>query len=258
VNTTFSEITEQQCAEIQASTFSEKSSWPDSAGKRAFDLGVALIGLILLSPLFLVAAIAVKLSSPGSILFRQVRAGKGGRKFVILKFRTMRVSNGRGGPTVTTIGDDRLTAVGRIFRRLKIDELPQLINVIRGDMSLVGARPKVPHHQIRTLQHRPGITGAASLAFRREEELLHGIPEHSLDDYQVHVLMPLKQELDDEYMRRATFFSDMAMLFKTVAGRGEAIDSKELRTFQHSLVSLNSALKMKAAAEPELSFRQAS
>lgn len=258
MNTTFSEITEEECAELPAPQVPERSPWPDSYGKRAFDLSVALLGLILLSPLFLAAAIAVKLSSSGSILFRQVRAGKGGRPFVILKFRTMRISNIRGGPTVTTVGDDRLTAVGRLFRRLKVDELPQLINVIRGDMSLVGARPKVLHHQIRTLRYRPGITGAASLAFRKEEELLHGIPEHALDDYQVHVLMPLKQELDDRYMRRATFFSDLSVLFKTVAGGGEAISGKELRSFQHSLISLNSALEMKAAAEPELSFRQAS
>jgi lipopolysaccharide/colanic/teichoic acid biosynthesis glycosyltransferase len=221
-----------------------------------FDLSVAVVGLILLSPLFLLAAIAVKLSSPGAILFRQLRAGRGGRKFVILKFRTMRVSKVPGGPSVTTLGDDRLTAVGRIFRRLKIDELPQLINVIRGDMSLVGARPKVPHHQIHMLQHRPGITGAASLAFRKEEELLHGIPGHALDDYQIHVLMPLKQELDDRYMRSATFFSDLMLLFKTVAGRIEAINEAELRSFQHSLVSLNSALQ--TASQPELSLKQAS
>ena len=256
MNTTFSEITEEDCVKACTRGTSEGSSWPDSAGKRAFDLSVALVGLILLSPVFLLATITVKLSSSGSILFRQVRAGRGGRKFVILKFRTMRVSKGPGGPSVTTVGDDRLTAVGRIFRRLKIDELPQLLNVIRGDMSLVGARPKVLHHQIRTLQYRPGITGAASLAFRKEEELLHGIPGHALDDYQVHVLMPLKQELDDRYMQSATFFSDLMLLFKTVAGRGEAISGKELRSFQHSLFLLNSALQ--AATEPELSFKQAS
>lgn len=258
MNTTFSETTEEECAELPEPQAQEGNPWPDSAGKRVFDLSVAGLGLTLLSPLFLAAAIAVKLSSSGSILFRQVRAGKGGRPFVILKFRTMRVSNAPGGPTVTTVGDDRLTAVGRLFRRLKLDELPQLINVIRGDMSLVGARPKVLHHQIRVLRYRPGITGAASLAFRKEEELLHGIPEHALDEYQVHVLMPLKQELDDQYMQHATFLSDLSVLFKTVAGRGEAIDGKELRAFQHSLVSLNSALTMKAAAEPELSFKQAS
>jgi hypothetical protein len=138
---------------------------------------------------------------------------------------------------------------------LKLDELPQLVNVLRGDMSLVGARPKVPHHQTHLLWYRPGITGAATLAFRREEELLCLLPGHALDEYQVEVLMPLKRKLDDNYMRKATFASDLLLLFRTVLGKGELIVDSDLRKSQQSLLSLNSALSVGVAgdglSEPE-------
>lgn len=214
--------------------------WADSAGKRLFDVVVATIALILVSPLLAITAIAVKLSSPGALLFRQIRMGKGGRMFVILKFRTMRETG--DGPSVTKIGDNRLTPVGRMLRKLKLDELPQLINVLKGDMSLVGARPKLPHHQRSPLKYRPGITGAASLAFRNEEELLHGVPENALDAYQVHVMMPLKTELDNQYMKTATFFTDLGLLFKTAFGRGATVGENELLQFHESLFSLDRAL----------------
>jgi lipopolysaccharide/colanic/teichoic acid biosynthesis glycosyltransferase len=230
-------------------------TWSASIGKRVFDVTVAILALVLCSPLLLIAAIAVKVCSPGPLFFRQTRMGRGGREFRIWKFRTMYVST--GGPAVTKAGDKRLTPAGRILRRLKIDELPQLINVVCGDMSLVGARPKVPHHQVHVLRYRPGITGAASLAFRNEEELLQHVPEERLDDYQVHVLMPLKRELDNHYMDRATFFTDLVVLFKTALGLGAGIDESQL-VFQHSLVALGSALSSKVPNQRNLKVKQAS
>jgi lipopolysaccharide/colanic/teichoic acid biosynthesis glycosyltransferase len=219
--------------------------WSGSASKRAFDFLVALIALLLLLPVLLLAAIAVKLSSRGPILFRQARMGKNGQKFVIFKFRTMRVQNAGAGPSVTRAGDSRLTSIGSRMRRWKIDELPQLWNVLKGDMSLVGSRPKVPRHQIHPLQYRPGITGAASLAFRNEEHILHRVAHDALDEYQVHVLMPLKGKIDSNYMHRATFLSDLRILFATAFGRGERIDHDSLSEFQDSLLSLDLALRVR-------------
>jgi lipopolysaccharide/colanic/teichoic acid biosynthesis glycosyltransferase len=188
----------------------------------------------------LFAAIAVKLSSSGPVLFKQKRMGTRGREFVIYKFRTMRAG---AGPGVTRKGDSRLTPIGGILRRLKIDEVPQLLNVLKGDMSLVGARPKLPHHQTYPLQYRPGITGAASLAFRSEEELLHHVTDCDLDEFQVEVMMPLKKYIDQTYMTHATFASDLRVLWATVSGQGERLDYEQLRSFQQSLLSLDAAVR---------------
>jgi lipopolysaccharide/colanic/teichoic acid biosynthesis glycosyltransferase len=216
--------------------------WSSSTHKRVFDFLVSLIALVLLSPILLITAIAVKLSSRGPILFRQARMGEGQREFTIYKLRTMRVDNAGTGPTVTKAGDTRLTSIGATLRRLKLDELPQLYNVLRGDMSLVGARPKVPLHQTYVLEHRPGITGASALAFRNEEQILYEVPHHALDAYQVHVLMPLKMQLDERYMRHATFSSDLKVMLDTLLGRGEPVDTDSLLHFQHSLLSLTDAV----------------
>jgi lipopolysaccharide/colanic/teichoic acid biosynthesis glycosyltransferase len=237
-----------------ASQCSNDSAWSDSQAKRAFDILVAATALLLSSPFILFTALAVKLSSTGPALFRQIRVGKNGRNFLIWKFRTMRVDS-ICGPSVTQAGDCRLTSIGGALRRLKLDELPQLVNVLKGDMSLVGERPKVPHHQTHLLWHRPGITGAATLAFRREEELLCLLPGHALDEYQVKVLMPLKRKLDDNYMREATFASDLLLLFRTVLCKGALIADSDLRESQQSLLSLSLAVGASAArgglSEPE-------
>ena len=129
-------------------------TWSDSKLKRAFDVIVAGAALLVLSPLILLTALLVKLSSKGPVLFRQTRVGKNGTNFKIWKFRTMR-TDCPGGPCVTKAGDERLTPVGGALRRFKFDEFPQLINVLRGEMSIVGARPKVPHHQTHFLRYRP-------------------------------------------------------------------------------------------------------
>jgi lipopolysaccharide/colanic/teichoic acid biosynthesis glycosyltransferase len=220
-----------------------KSCWSSSKRKRVFDFLAASAALILLAPVLVIIGVSVKLSSRGPVLFRQVRMGRGGREFVIYKFRTMRVDRATAGPTVTKAGDIRLTPIGALLRRFKLDELPQLYNVLKGDMSLVGARPKLPHHQIYPLKYRPGITGASALAFRNEEYILHKIPHHALDAYQIRVLMPLKKELDDRYMANATFLSDLKLIWDTLLGRGKSIDAEGFWKFQHALVSLNSSLE---------------
>jgi lipopolysaccharide/colanic/teichoic acid biosynthesis glycosyltransferase len=197
------------------------SPWCESRGKRLFDLIVALTAVIVTAPLMLALALAVRLSSPGPVLFRQVRSGRRGTEFVLLKFRTMRHES--AGRAVTQARDQRVTPLGRVLRATKLDELPQLINVLRGEMSLVGPRPDLPQFWASandaaraTLALPPGITGAASLRFRKEEELLAGVPEDQLTAYYVAVHLPAKAAIDLEYASRATLMSDCAILLKTV------------------------------------------
>jgi lipopolysaccharide/colanic/teichoic acid biosynthesis glycosyltransferase len=141
-----------------------------------------------------------------------------GELFTIYKFRTMEAHSQPKGLSVTRHGDRRITSVGRLLRRYKLDELPQLVNVLRGDMSLVGPRPKLPDHQHRQAQcmpFRPGITGAATLVFRCEEEMLRQIPEEQIEAFCKYKLTPYKTNLDYEYAERATFGSDLALMMRT-------------------------------------------
>ena len=188
------------------------SLWVHGRGKRAVDLAFASVALLLLSPLLAMIAIAVTLTSKGPVLFRQARMGKGGQPFTILKFRTMRVQD---GPLVTSRNDTRITGVGRWLRRAKLDELPQVVNVLRGDMSLVGPRPKISDHQMSELICKPGLTGAATLAFIEEEKMLVTVPEDQLETYVIDVLHRIKAEVDHEYALRSTFRSDLMLLFST-------------------------------------------
>jgi len=187
--------------------------------QRVFDLIVATIGLIILSPLLVVAAVLVGMSSPGGIFFRGQRVGKDGKLFQILKFRTMVENAAQVGPGITTAGDARITRVGQWLRRTKIDELPQLWNVVRGEMSLVGPRPEDPRYvalytedQRHILSVRPGITSPASIQFRHEEALL---PAGDIETY-IKLLMPAKIKADLEYLDRRTFWSDLVVLLDTV------------------------------------------
>lgn len=191
------------------------SGWTRSRAKRFFDVVLVVAALPLVAPVLLLVAIAIRLSTSGPILFLQKRAGRDGRLFSILKFRTMVHPSPAGKGSITTIDDEQITGVGRVLRYWKLDELPQLVNVLRGEMSLVGPRPRVPEQQMGRLRCRPGITGAASLAFAREEVLLAGIPREQLDGYYASRVLPLKQQLDDAYMVRATFLSDLKLLVKT-------------------------------------------
>lgn len=189
--------------------------------KRVIDLTVSAIVLLLAFPFLLAAALAVRLSSPGPILFRQRRVGRDGCVFEILKFRTMRVA--QDTTNAITIGrDPRITLVGHFLRQSKIDELPQLVNVLRGDMSLVGPRPEVPHyvelypHDLRRkiLSVRPGITDRASIKYRNEAELLAHQPDP--DGYYRSVIMPDKLQLAAHYADRVSVAEDIRVIIDTL------------------------------------------
>lgn len=189
---------------------------------RAFDMTAAALGLVVLSPLFVVLALLVRFTSPGPAFFQQERVGMHGRTFRMLKFRSMRQDAEALGGQLTVGADPRVTRVGSVLRRYKLDELPQLINVVRGDMALVGPRPEVPRYvalydarQRRVLEVRPGVTDPASIAYREESELLSSSsdPEATYVDS----IMPHKLELNLEYLRRRTLVSDIGILFATLA-----------------------------------------
>jgi lipopolysaccharide/colanic/teichoic acid biosynthesis glycosyltransferase len=191
-------------------------------GKRALDIFSSSIGLMVLSPAFLVAACCIKLTSPGPVFYRQSRLGKDGRQFQILKFRSMVAEASKKGLDITVSGDSRVTTVGRFLRRYKIDELPQLWNVIRGDMSLVGPRPELPAYvaeytpeQRFVLSARPGITDPASLTYRDEEEILagHNNPQHF---YRTQIL-PDKLCRNMSYLQEISLKKDLLIILETVA-----------------------------------------
>jgi len=191
------------------------------AGKRAFDAASAALGLILLSPVLAAAALAVKLGSRGPVLFRQHREGRQGRIFSMVKFRSMCVNHSGDGPGITVSGDSRVTPVGRFLRRYKIDEFPQLWNVVRGEMSLVGPRPELPRYVARyspaqreVLSVRPGITDPASLYYRHEEEILAASanPERCYADK----ILPDKLTRNLDYIRQISFAGDMRLIIQTL------------------------------------------
>jgi lipopolysaccharide/colanic/teichoic acid biosynthesis glycosyltransferase len=189
--------------------------------KRLFDLVVAFLGLSLLFPVLLLVACLIKLDSPGPIFFRQERIGKGFRPFLIYKFRTMVQDAPRKGGSITVGADPRITRVGRILRKTKLDELPQLFNILRGEMSFVGPRPEVRQYvelfrqdYEEILNVRPGITDLASLKYRDEAEVLRHA-ENPEEEYVRHVL-PDKIRLAKEYRRRSSLFFDMTLIFKTL------------------------------------------
>jgi lipopolysaccharide/colanic/teichoic acid biosynthesis glycosyltransferase len=178
-------------------------------------------GLLLLSPVFAVIAVLIRLSSPGPVFFRGERTGRHGHPFRIIKFRTMREDAAAVGAGITAANDPRVTGVGRLLRRTKLDELPQLINVLRGEMSLVGPRPEDPRYvalytaeQRRVLRVRPGITSPASFQFRDEEALLSGADWER--KYREEV-MPQKLRIDLAYVENAGFWTDLALIWRTAA-----------------------------------------
>lgn len=190
-------------------------------GKRSLDILSAAAGLVLLSPVFGLVACGIKLTSRGPVFYRQARIGKNGRQFQILKFRSMVVGAEKKGLGITVCGDCRVTAVGSFLRRYKIDELPQLWNVLLGEMSLVGPRPDLPTYvlgytpeQRQVLSARPGITDPATLAYRYEEEILGNCndPEQF---YRSHVL-PDKLARNVAYLRRISLGGDLRILFETI------------------------------------------
>jgi lipopolysaccharide/colanic/teichoic acid biosynthesis glycosyltransferase len=172
-----------------------------------------------LIPILLAVGLAVRLTSAGPVLFLQKRMGRHGRNFTILKFRTMTHLSDRTHQPVTTSCNQHFTPVGPFLRRWKLDELPQLLNVLAGHMSLVGPRPKLPVHAISNLSCRAGITGAATIAFAKEEGVLDRVPKHHLESFYHTVVLPAKHKLDADYMANATFLSDLKLLVDSVLRR---------------------------------------
>ena len=188
--------------------------------KRLFDILLSGLGLLIISPLLLIVAIWIKLDSPGPIFYRQVRVGRYNKDFRIFKFRSMRIGSDKG--SLVTIGgrDPRITRSGYFIRKFKIDELPQLINVLVGDMSLVGPRPEVRHYvnywteeQMHVLDVRPGINDQASIKFRNENELLAQAEDP--EKYYIEVIMQEKIKLYLDYVKKNSLWYDIKLIFQT-------------------------------------------
>lgn len=188
--------------------------------KRLFDILASGFGLLLLSPLLLAVAVWVKVDSRGPVFFRQVRVGRHNKDFRIFKFRTMRVGSDKGSPITIGGRDPRVTCSGYFLRKTKIDELPQLINVFMGDMSLVGPRPEVRHYvdywtpeQMRVLDVRPGITDPASIRYCNESELLANADDP--ESFYINVIMQDKIKLYLEYVEHQGFWTDIRLILST-------------------------------------------
>jgi len=190
--------------------------------KRALDLVLTVPAVLVLAPFLVLIAVAVFLGSGWPVLFRHERVGRDGRSFLLMKFRSMRSAGAQGLP-ITGGGDARVTSVGRFLRRTKIDELPQLFNILVGDMSVVGPRPEVPRYvvlydtvQREVLVVRPGLTDPASLEYRNEEDLLGAVPAGAREEFYIREIMPRKLALNLEYVRSASLMGDMALIARTI------------------------------------------
>ena len=208
--------------------------------KRTIDLLVSAAGLVLLSPVFLLLAVAVRITSPGPVFYRQERMGHRGSHFRIFKFRSMVQDADNLGGTLTVKGDARITPLGRYLRRHKLDELPQLINVLRGEMSLVGPRPEVPEYADmfprsyeRILQIKPGITHSATLFFRNEERLLSRVDDPR--SLYIERVMPYKMMLYVEDMRRSNVGRDLLTIIDTALRITRTVTIAELDSFAERL-----------------------
>jgi lipopolysaccharide/colanic/teichoic acid biosynthesis glycosyltransferase len=220
------------------------------SAKRCFDIFFAGLGLLVLSPLLLVIAALVKWGDGGPVFFRQRRVGLGGSFFWIWKFRTMVVDAEKKGLKVTGGSDPRVTPVGRILRRTKLDELPQLWNVLRGDMSFVGPRPEVPRYvafytpeQREILKLKPGITDLATLEFRNEEELLRHAAD--VERFYIDCCIPRKIELNLLYTERANVWQDTLIILQTLMPWWQARRAQRINARNH-----NSARKSRSQNPP--------
>lgn len=188
--------------------------------KRLFDIVASFCGIVILFPLVVIVSILIKLTSKGPVLFKQVRVTKNGRLFKIYKFRTMR-ENSEGNKQITVGNDSRITGVGHILRKTKLDELPQLFNVLKGEMSLVGPRPEVPKYvelyteeQREILKVSAGITDYASIYFSNESELL-GEAENP-EEFYIKKIMPYKIELNKKYIKEIGIVTDIKLIILTI------------------------------------------
>lgn len=189
--------------------------------KRIFDILMSLIGIIILSPFLIIIAIIIKISDPGPILFKQVRVGKDNKDFKILKFRTMSPDLKGNSLQITSSHDPRITKIGKVLRKLKLDELPQLFNVLFGDMSLVGPRPEVRRYvdiyneeQKKVLKVKPGITDLASIKYRNENDLLAA--SNDPEKTYIEEIMPEKLKINQEYINKASVLYDIKLILKTI------------------------------------------
>ena len=205
-----------QTVDLQDIIIAPKRAWV----KRTFDLGFAMIALLLLAPLFFLGSLLAKLQSKGPVFYKAKRVGKDETLFEMYKFRTMVANADRLGGSLTTYRDTRITPIGRFLRWTKLDELPNLINVIKGEMSLIGPRPEAPNYvkyyteiQKQVLQVKPGMTGPSQLANRDEEEKLKG--QQDAEHYYITELMPKKLALDLHYVATQSIVSDIGWLLKT-------------------------------------------
>ncbi|MBN1039753.1 sugar transferase [Clostridium botulinum] len=189
--------------------------------KRIFDFVCSTLGIIILSPIFILISIMIKTGSDGPVFFKQIRVGEDGKDFEILKFRTMVVDAEKLGKQITVGNDNRITKIGSFLRKYKLDELPQLINVFKGDMSLVGPRPEVPRYvkiynneQRKVLEVKPGITDLASIRYKDENALL-GKAENP-EEFYINTIMPDKLALNLEYINKSNVFFDIYIIVKTI------------------------------------------
>lgn len=189
--------------------------------KRSFDIIFSTIGLIMFSPLLLIIAILIKKEDGGLVFYRGLRVGRYGKPFKIFKFRTMNENS--KGPGVTLPDDGRVTKFGQFLRRYKIDEWPQLFNVVKGEMSIIGPRPelpcyveKYPDNYRKILSTRPGISDPASIAFRNETNMLRSMPEQEAEKYYLETLLPKKIKMNEDYINNMSFFNDILIILRSV------------------------------------------
>jgi lipopolysaccharide/colanic/teichoic acid biosynthesis glycosyltransferase len=192
-------------------------------GKRTFDFVAAIVGIVVLSPLFVLIGVAIRIDTPGQIIFRQTRVGRHGCRFEIMKFRTMCEGAEALGRETLGTKDPRITQVGSMLRRSKLDELPQLFNVVRGDMSLVGPRPEIPYYADRyakedqvILSVRPGITDPSSLALADLDSIMASRGSESAADFYARVVQPQKLLLQRSYVEGRSFPGDLWIILRTL------------------------------------------
>lgn len=191
--------------------------------KRLFDITASFFGIIILSPLLIFIGLWVGLSSKGGVFYKQIRVGKNNKDFKLYKFRSMRVNSDKQGLLTVGSKDSRITKAGYFIRKYKIDELPQLFNVLKGDMSFVGPRPEVRRYvdlyskeQMKVLSVRPGITDPASIKYRNENDLLSSA--NNPEEYYIQYIMPDKLKINIDYINTRTFIKDIKIIFQTIFG----------------------------------------
>lgn len=191
--------------------------------KRLFDITASFFGIIILSPLLLFIGLWIGLSSKGGVFYKQIRVGKNNKDFKLYKFRSMRVNSDKQGLLTVGSKDSRITKAGYFIRKYKIDELPQLFNVLKGDMSFVGPRPEVRRYvdlyskeQMKVLSVRPGITDPASIKYRNENDILSS--QSNPEEYYIQHIMPDKLKINIDYINTQTFIKDIKIIFQTIFG----------------------------------------